>query len=588
MPSEFGKYLLQRKLAEGGMAEVFLAKQSGMEGFEKPVVVKRILPHLGSDQRFIDMFVHEARVAARLSHPAIVQIFDLGKVDDQYFIAMEFIHGEDLRTIAKHADQLGRRPPLPLLVRIVADMLGGLHYAHTRAGPDGKPLGLVHRDISPQNVLVTYEGGVKLVDFGIAKATQSHSDQQTQAGLLKGKFAYMSPEQCRGKKLDARSDVFTVGILLWELVTWRRLFRRDSDLATLVAVADEPIPPISSVLPEVPPELDMICMRALARPLDERYPSAQAMQNDLEALVRKYGWAADSIRLQHYMHDLFSDKIKAQDEAVRAAGVASLEDLLVKEDGLKWMEPIFQSNRTPAINMQPSGAHPGTFRTPTRGIPLPTYYPAGGGAVVSPMAHQPSAPVVVQPVPGLPAGTPSAAMRVITGRPTGGVPIQPVPGLPSGPLAVAGGVIVQPPPGYPSGPAPAASEVTPSTMRHAVGQSVAHAPPPVSGLRRVLIVGLTSVVVAGGVIGAALFSGGEATPAAPLADSATVHLVLDADAQIYLDGVRQLPGRETDLQVSARREHELRVKRGDVERKVTIPALDAGVIHALKLSLKEE
>src|SRR5262249_31220867 len=151
---------------------------------------KRILPHLSSEQQFVDMFLNEARVAARLSHPAIVQIFDFGRIEGQYFIAMEFIHGEDLRNLAKVAERKQRRPSLALCARVFSDMLGGLHYAHTRAGPDGRRLGLVHRDISPQNVLVTYEGGVKLVDFGIAKATEAQQDQQTQAGLLKGKYAY--------------------------------------------------------------------------------------------------------------------------------------------------------------------------------------------------------------------------------------------------------------------------------------------------------------------------------------------------------------------------------------------------------------
>ncbi|HEY1584128.1 MAG TPA: serine/threonine-protein kinase, partial [Polyangia bacterium] len=169
--SQFGKYSLQRKLAEGGMAEVFLAKQTGMEGFEKLVVVKRILPQLCSDDSFVKMFLNEARVAARLNHPNVVQIFDLGKLSEQYFIAMEYVHGEDLRAVIREATDADKRPPIGLACRIIADTLAGLHYAHTRVGADGKPLGLVHRDVSPQNVIVTYEGSVKLVDFGIAKAT---------------------------------------------------------------------------------------------------------------------------------------------------------------------------------------------------------------------------------------------------------------------------------------------------------------------------------------------------------------------------------------------------------------------------------
>ncbi|MSP63253.1 MAG: serine/threonine protein kinase [Myxococcales bacterium] len=550
MPEQFGKYLLQRKLAEGGMAEVFLAKQSGMEGFEKPVVVKRILPHLTGDPKFVEMFINEARVAARLTHPSIVQTLDLGKVDDQYFITMEFIHGEDLRTIAKVADQKRHRPALPLIVRIVADMLGGLHYAHTRAGPDGKQLGLVHRDISPQNILITYEGGIKVVDFGIAKATESASDQQTQAGLLKGKYAYMSPEQCRGKKLDARSDVFAVGILLWELVTWRRLFRRDSDLATLVAVADEPIPDIASVEPQVPAELDMICMRALQRDLPDRYPNAQSMQSDLEALIRKYGWQADSIALQRYMRELFADKLSAQDEAVRAAGVGSLEDLLVnaKEGApLAWMDPVIQTGRTPSASMIPFHSEQSA-----PSIPRSLYAASSSG----------------------PKPSPSQQMRIL-----------PVPQAP--------------------GPAPGAYEHTPSTLRRAVGQAIPNpnrrdhitaqtgaAPlPPPSGVKRAFIVGATSLLLAGAVLTAVLWPEGAPGPGGErglvAGETATIRVELDADGQIFLDGVRQLPGREVDLVVSAHRPHEVKAKRGSTERKVTVPPLDAGVVQKVRLKIAE-
>ena len=202
--TQFGKYALQRKLAEGGMAEIFLAKQTGMEGFEKLVVVKRILPQLCSDDSFVKMFLNEARVAARLNHPNVVQIFDLGKLGEQYFIAMEYVHGEDLRSVIREATDADKRPSLGLACRVVANTLAGLHYAHTRVGADGKPLGLVHRDVSPQNVLITFEGAIKLVDFGIAKATRAIDAAQTQAGLLKGKYAYMSPEQARGQGVDAR------------------------------------------------------------------------------------------------------------------------------------------------------------------------------------------------------------------------------------------------------------------------------------------------------------------------------------------------------------------------------------------------
>ena len=547
MSTQFGKYLLQRKLAEGGMAEVFLAKQSGMEGFEKPVVVKRILPHLCHEDAFVEMFLNEARVAARLSHPSIVQIFDLGKVDEQYYIAMEFIHGEDLRSIAKQAEKARARPSFAIVARIMADMLGALHYAHTRAGPDGKPLGLVHRDISPQNTLVTFEGGVKLVDFGIAKATESQAGNQTQAGLLKGKYAYMSPEQCRGKKLDARSDIFSVGILLWELITWRRLFRRDNDLATLVAVADDPIPTLSSLRNDVPPELDAICMKSLERDVNKRYPSAQAMQSDLEICIRKYAWEADTISLSRYMRSCFEDKLRLQDDAVRAAGVGSLEDFLVKVDGnqaLAWMEPKNPTNQTPATAMP--------FRDPTdKSQPVPRVSPSTGNYVR-----------VQPPAPG----------EVFT--------IAPVPNAPAPPY-------------------PTRDETTPSTMRHAVGQKVSIVepthpgirasdilgPPPSSGAKRFVIVGLTGLVLAAAVLGAVLWP--EAHPAvkqvADVASVATLRVQLDVPAQIFIDGALQPPGKNAELQVTAGVPHEVRIKHGaDAELKVDVPALEPGAVEVVK------
>jgi eukaryotic-like serine/threonine-protein kinase len=357
----FGKYALQRKLAEGGMAEVYLARQSGMEGFEKVVVLKRILPALSKEENFVKMFLNEARVAARLNHPNVVQIWDLGKIEELYFIAMEFVHGEDLRSIVTICEDKRMRPPPGLVCRIMADTLAGLHYAHTRVGTDGKPLGLVHRDVSPQNVLVTYEGGLKLVDFGIAKATRATSEQ-TQAGLFKGKFAYMSPEQSRGQPVDARCDVFSVGILLWELICWQRLFRRSNDMATLIAVSEDTIPSPRSLDSSVPPELEAIIMRALARPLAERYQSAQEMRSDLESLIRKQGWEADGIALGTFMRALFADKLAAQDEDIRAAGLASLEDLLLRVEQsspLSWMQQRGVSDkRTPSIGLPPASHSP--------------------------------------------------------------------------------------------------------------------------------------------------------------------------------------------------------------------------------------
>ena len=341
------------------MAEVFLGRQAGMEGFEKLVVLKRIRPELSSDQNFVNMFLNEARVAARLNHPNIVQIFELGKVDKQYFIAMEFIHGEDLRSLTRTADLAKHHPPPGMVCRIIADTLAGLHYAHTRSSPDGKPLGLVHRDVSPQNVLVTYEGGVKLVDFGIAKATRGGLVEQTRAGLFKGKFAYMSPEQSRGQPLDARSDIFAVGILLWELLTWTRLFKRANDMATLIAVAEEEIPSPLSFDAKLPVELERIVMKSLERKTHMRYTAANEMRADLETLIRTQGWEGDSLALQNYLHEIFAEKLRRQEEDIRESGFGSLEDFLLTVDeksSVSWIKSVMV--KTPSGGL-PQAALPG-------------------------------------------------------------------------------------------------------------------------------------------------------------------------------------------------------------------------------------
>ncbi|HWE31177.1 MAG TPA: protein kinase [Polyangia bacterium] len=430
--SQFGKYALQRKLAEGGMAEVFLAKQTGMEGFEKLVVVKRILPQLCSDDSFVKMFLNEARVAARLNHPNVVQIFDLGKLGDQYFIAMEYVHGEDLRAVIREATDADNRPPIGLVCRIIADMLGGLHYAHTRVGADGKPLGLVHRDVSPQNVLVTYEGSVKLVDFGIAKATRAIDAAQTQAGLLKGKYAYMSPEQARGQPVDARSDVFCVGVLLWELATWQRLFKRPTEMSTLMAVAEEPIRAPSTVEPSLPPDLDRLIVKALARTPDQRFASAQELRAALENLIRTSGWEADTLALSSYMRELFAKKLRQQAADVAAAGLASLEDFLLtieEKTSISWMAPL------------PAG---GDRKTPSTGLPqsrpvsgpLPATPLYGDGETVQVTEVAKGGPPIVD---GIPRASP-VATTLKGGNPVPTLPAQPAKS--SGVAAKSSGVIV--------------------------------------------------------------------------------------------------------------------------------------------------
>ncbi len=302
----FGNYTLIKKLATGGMAEVWLAKQSGIEGFNRHVVVKRILPHLAEDPEFVQMFLNEAKIAARFNHPNIGQIFDLGETGGQFFIAMEFIHGEDLGRVMRRAWSTGQWIARHIALRVIADTCQGLYYAHTRNDEQGRPLRVVHRDISPQNILISFDGAVKVVDFGIAKASDQVSN--TKSGAIKGKFAYMAPEQAAGKPLDARSDLFALGLVLYELVTGVRPLKRDSELATLQAALECKIDPPSAVA-EVPTELDAIVMRALAKAPDDRYVDAREFQRSLEQYLLNAKEMATSAEVSELMAALFADRL---------------------------------------------------------------------------------------------------------------------------------------------------------------------------------------------------------------------------------------------------------------------------------------
>lgn len=316
LPARFGKYTLLRKLATGGMAELFLALQKSVAGFEKLIVIKRILPAMNADRAFIDMLLHEARIAATLSHPNIVQIFDVGQVDGTYFIAMEHVHGEDIRSMVRQMKKKGY-PTFPRehALGIVMGMCAGLSYAHEKSDLDGTPLGIVHRDISPQNVVVTFSGDVKIVDFGIAKSDNKGFDQ-TKSGKLKGKVPYMSPEQARGDQIDHRSDIFAMGVMLFELTTGRRLFKGASEYETLKLICDRDYPRPSQVLANYPPALERIVMRALEKDRDERYQSAREMQSDLEAFIRDERVAVSTVAMNAFMQKLFEDKLASQKEAL--------------------------------------------------------------------------------------------------------------------------------------------------------------------------------------------------------------------------------------------------------------------------------
>lgn len=283
LPANIGPYTVTELIGAGGMAEVFKGVLQGVDGFERPVAVKRILPHLTADTEFAEMFQAEAELAVQLSHGNIVQIFKLGRHEGTFYMAMEFVDGRDLRAILDQLRSRGEQMPISHACAIIADVCEGLDYAHRKQGKHGEPLNLIHRDITPRNVLVSFEGQTKVIDFGLAKAATSSN--KTRAGTIKGKLAYLSPEQLRGEKLDARSDLFAVGIVLFELLTNTRLFGRDTDIDTFKAVRECKIPSPKSMRAAVPTELETVLFRALAQNREDRFDSAGTMRQHLQAVM---------------------------------------------------------------------------------------------------------------------------------------------------------------------------------------------------------------------------------------------------------------------------------------------------------------
>ena len=321
-PVLLGRYRLLKKIAVGGMAEIYLARVSGAGGFEKNVVVKRILPQLAESDEFFRMFLDEARIAATLQHPNVVQVFDAQEQDGEHFIAMEFLDGADLHTIRRILAEKRQGLPVQHSVFIVGAVAAGLHYAHDKLGLDGQPLRIVHRDVTPQNILLTREGGVKLVDFGIAKAANRASS--TGYGTLKGKLAYMSPEQCRSEVVDRRSDIFSLGIILFELTTGKRLYRGKSEYEILREIVEGSVPPPSTLVPGYPADLEQIVLRALARDREERYQTARELEHDLEQFARNRRVVGSSLALAQFVEPLIAEaQNQAEARLTRRAGGAA-------------------------------------------------------------------------------------------------------------------------------------------------------------------------------------------------------------------------------------------------------------------------
>lgn len=305
---QIGRYKIVRRLAVGGMAELFLGYTRAMHGFEKLVVLKRILPQYAENPDFVRMFLDEARLAATLDHQNIAHVYDIGEHNGSYFFAMEYVHGQSLLKVMRAVTQARRPLPLEHSLTIIIGMCRGLHYAHDKAGLDGTQLGIVHRDVSPPNVILTFDGTVKVVDFGIAKAATARSS--TAVGTLKGKIPYMSPEQCRSDPLDRRSDIFSIGILLYELTVGRRLFQAESEVGIIRKICLGGFPQPTSIHPNYPPELEAIVMRSLQLSAQARYATGRELQMALEEFSREFKLPCSTARLAEFMEELFDEEAR--------------------------------------------------------------------------------------------------------------------------------------------------------------------------------------------------------------------------------------------------------------------------------------
>jgi len=346
---KFAKYLLVGEIAQGGMGELFLGVHQGSEGFSKVVVVKRMVSHLMKNAEFVQMFIDEARLAARLEHPNIVKTYEFGDHEGQYYTVMEFLAGEDLRRMLnKLRTPPHRRLSLPLAVHIVAQICNGLHFAHVLTDLEGNPLNLVHRDVNPANVIVTYAGEVKIIDFGVAKVRTT--TRKTLAGVIKGKIAYMSPEHILARKVDRRSDVFSTGIILWEMLMGRPLFARDCDAATMYAVMNDPIPRPSQERPEIPPELDAIVARALSRTPSERFATAEDMRAALDRIAATLP-RCDGHTIGRMMEKVFGDsRAQAKRSITQSRSLAHNVALVMKTTAtLPIVAPPTSSSSTSAL-----------------------------------------------------------------------------------------------------------------------------------------------------------------------------------------------------------------------------------------------
>ena len=425
----YGPYELLGRIAFGGMAEIYLARELGSQGTQRMMVIKRVLPHVAEDDTFVQMFRDEARLAMQLNHPHICHVYSFGEAEGTYYLAMEWVNGTPLSKLIRRARKTGGMP-IPIALKIIAQVAEALDYAHRACSPSGEPLGVVHRDVSPQNVMVSYDGVVKLLDFGIAKAT-SHSTR-TEAGVIKGKFAYMSPQQCVGEPIDARADIFALGICLFEALAGKNPFRRKTEFETMTKIVGDPTPDVLSRRAEVPEAIASVIEKALMKQPERRYQSAGEMQLALEQVIASSGELVNAARVGEYVRTLFADDVRDGPQLDTKLGVhgpgSSSEESLT---GDSQRPPPPGSTELDAVAVPAPIAPPGPPPKRRRGLLLPllallalSVFLAGGGALAwvflgQPPEPDPEPPAVAEPAPPptevVPAPTPPVEEPASTG-----------------------------------------------------------------------------------------------------------------------------------------------------------------------------
>ncbi|RKH76771.1 serine/threonine protein kinase [Corallococcus sp. AB045] len=413
----YGQYVLVRKLAEGGMAEIFLAKLLGADGFERNVVLKRMLPALSAIPDFVEMFRDEARLAAKLSHPHIVQIHELGFTDGCYYICMEYLAGEDFSTTLRLAGRRRQYVPLPVVMRVLIDAARGLHFAHTFTNEQGQPLHVVHRDVSPSNLYVTYQGQVKVLDFGIAKAESRLV--QTRTGVVKGKYIYMAPEQAQGKEVDHRADVFSLGVSLYEAVTHVRPFSRENDLAVLNALLQGEFEKPRALRADLPEGLEAIILKAMAFKPEDRYATADEFADALEAFAAEFqGGAASAPTLGTFLRNHFGEERVT--EKTRIPTLATLTAARPTDPEFAAISPPVAGAGTHTYGQQvsrPSSTGVRALTSQNKAAPVQALAPEPGVVQSAPVAKPASRRWLLGVVGGL--GLVAAGVAFVVARPGG-------------------------------------------------------------------------------------------------------------------------------------------------------------------------